>query len=658
MFPPVDRPTYVQVPLQSLQGCPARPVALRDYQQDMVVRLHRAWRRERSVMVQMPTGTGKTLVMTAVISEQKGNVLVVAHREELIAQIMTTLTRHGMACRKLRDLKEDTDCRVAVTSIQWLSRNKERVRFSPSLVVIDEAHHALAKTYRMLWDQWPKAKFLGLTATPCRLNGAPFTDLFGRLLTADTIQAFIDKGWLSDFDYVSASPDSRAMRQIRLLKKRGIDGDYQVKEMATVLDVPESIEHLYRIYRQYAAGKKGFVYAIDRTHALHIAQYYGAQGVRCCVIDAQTPAEERRTLVAQYREGTMDIIVNVDIFSEGFDAPEVEFIQLARPTRSLCKYLQQVGRGMRVSEGKDRVVILDQVGLYQTFGLPTVQRDWQRLFLGKEAGTGPQDLTRCVVVEERFDDSTAQRELVNLEMVRIKRAGERQSGLEVFLKDGHYGIMRNGKITCPAKFKRISRLQRETGFFAAATYTGSWKDYNGLVSLVDITTVIDRNGHDLDIHLHGDVHWENGLFCGKMEGYSFYCWDPVGNAYYDTYPDFRTVGGVEIGWTHEHDRSLSSCNRLRYSTGRVSPRFLLHEMFYNRYVVIARDYLVVKRDRNHSYRIRAFLDDTILVDSDEGQGYQQFFLTGKKGALFTQLPHTARRQPDFHRLGLERAVER
>ena len=627
---------------------------LRDYQQEMLSRLSAAWARHRSVLVQMPTGTGKTVLLAEAIRQciarqapdaaAQPPVLVVAHRRELIEQIRQTLKAFGIDGGS-----------VVVESIQKLSRAEAGDALPGhcfSLVVVDEAHHALAKTYRMLWERWPQARFLGLTATPCRLNGAAFTDLFDVLLQSYSIQEFIDKGWLSDFEYVSASPGSMVLRQVRTFKKRGADGDYQVKEMATVLDVPESIAHLYATYRQFASGKKGIVYAIDRQHAQHLSHYYREHGVRCAVVDSKTPAAERRRAVENYRRQALDVLVNVDIFGEGFDVPEVEFIQLARPTLSLSKYLQQVGRGMRVSEGKPHVLILDNVGLYQQFGLPTVSRDWQRLFLGKEPGKGVRDLERCVVVDEREQD----KELVNLEMVRIKKTGEKGAGLEVFLQDGRYGVMRNGRITCPARFKRVQRLQDDCGFFALGIYVR--RNEKDLGKLEHVTTVIDRKGQDLQVKLHGTVTWKDGYFCGIMEGVNYFyinCWDPVGNSYYyDTYPNFQKVAGVEIARASEHGSGDAHCMKLRYSTGRVSPRFDEWEMFYNRNIIIARDYLIVKKDKNHSYRISGYLDDSVLVESDEQYGYQQIFPDGKKGKLFRSMPAGYSRIMNVSKLGVQR----
>ncbi len=323
---------------------------LRDYQQEMLNRLKEAWRNHRSVMVQMPTGTGKTHLMAESLTpnpsrggEGSGQTraLIVAHRIELIEQISRTLDAFGIDHGLIVSGKHvDETKSVQVASIQTLA--KRGGGWEPELVIIDEAHHALAKTYRMLWEWWPQARVLALTATPCRLNGMPFTDLFDTLLQSWSIREFIQKGWLSDLDYVSVRSDSRAVRQIARLDKRGADGDFQTRQMAMVLDVTESIEHLYQSYRQYADGKKGIVYAINRSHAQHIAEYYANHGVRCWVIDAKTSAAVRRRMIEEYRAPSgAGALINVDIFLEGFDCPEVEFIQLARPTMSLSKYLQR-----------------------------------------------------------------------------------------------------------------------------------------------------------------------------------------------------------------------------------------------------------------------------------------------------------------------------
>ena len=350
---------------------------LRDYQIDICSRVSEAFEHHRSVMVQMPTGTGKTVVLAELVKRLKMKneglkILIVAHRRELVEQIKATIKRMKMDSRN-----------ITVESIQTISRRIDALDFIPSLVVIDEAHHALAKTYKMMWDAWPDARFLGLTATPCRLNGKGFTDLFDILVQSWDIPTFIKAKWLSTYDFVSIKADSHTQQLIQSLKKRGADGDYQVKEMDAVLNKRPSIERLYNCVMEYAHNRKGFVYAININHARSIAEYYQSQGVNAVAIDSHTPVKERERLISSFRSGELQVLVNVDIFSEGFDCPDVEFIQLARPTLSLAKYLQMVGRGLRPSKGKKNCMIIDNVGLYRVFGLPSQIWDWKSAFEGR-----------------------------------------------------------------------------------------------------------------------------------------------------------------------------------------------------------------------------------------------------------------------------------
>ena len=350
---------------------------LRNYQQEIIVRVNEAWKLHQSVMVQMPTGTGKTHVLANIVSACTGKVLIVAHRRELIEQIKGTILKLKIKNKELR-----------ISSIQTISRRIDQPDFTPDLIIIDEAHHALARTYRILWEKWKGAKFLGLTATPCRMTRNGFTDLFEVLITSWSVAEFIRKGVLSVFDYVSIQPDSMEQLLIDSLQKRGADGDYQVKEMDEVLNKQPSIERLYQSIMQFAKGKKGIVYAISIDHARKIAAYYNLQGIRSVAIDSKTPKEARRKMVEDFKGGRIQVLVNVDVFSEGFDCPDVEFVQMARPTLSLSKYLQQVGRGLRKSKGKESCMLLDNVGLCRVFGLPIQVWDWERMFRGELAGKG------------------------------------------------------------------------------------------------------------------------------------------------------------------------------------------------------------------------------------------------------------------------------
>ncbi|RGW78620.1 DEAD/DEAH box helicase family protein [Segatella copri] len=611
-------------------------IKLFDYQEDMKERIEKAMRLHRSVMAQMPTGTGKTVLLASVVESflrehSNCNVWIVAHRRELVSQIRETIQRvfskphpssltikedfsnhpvnsskitpslftlkegstsHpdpltlrgeggnrptrcseplrskdggpskvspdcagwdrlGAACLRPADGLAATCLRpteglgdrlgerggdglgatsassvnptsdmmpIKAVSLQWLSKHYDEIEEEPGMIVIDEAHHALAKTYKEMWERFPNAKFLGLTATPCRLNGKGFTDLFDILVQSWSVPEFISKGRLATYDFVSIKSDGVTQRLIDSLQKRGADGDYQNKEMDMLLNKKPSIERLYRSLEEYGKDRKGIVYAINISHANAIAEFYREHGIAAVAIDSKTPSSLRKELIERFKasnntsfskthpssltlkggstafpkplspQGTGDVtapprrseplrskvggpskvspdcagwdrlgaaclrpteglgdrlgaaclrpteglgdrlgmsgaskvspdcagwdrltdtclragdglgatclraadglapiqvLVNVDIFSEGFDCPDVEFVQLARPTLSLAKYLQMVGRGLRVAKGKKNCVIIDNVGLYRVFGLPSQVWNWNAMFEGK-----------------------------------------------------------------------------------------------------------------------------------------------------------------------------------------------------------------------------------------------------------------------------------
>ena len=440
-------------------------IKLFDYQEDMKERIEKALRLHRSVMAQMPTGTGKTVLLASVVESflrehSNCKVWIVAHRRELVSQIRETIQRvffesprpslakegstfspspsssgsgdvTALRCSEplrskdggpskvspdcagwdrldaIGTSKVSPDCLSAgalkgaskgaldclsagafnvpikAVSIQWLAKHYDEIEEEPGMIVIDEAHHALAKTYKEMWERFPKAKFLGLTATPCRLNGKGFTDLFDVLVQSWSVPEFISKGRLATYDFVSIKSDGVTQRLIDSLQKRGADGDYQNKEMDMLLNKKPSIERLYQSLEEFGKDRKGIVYAININHAQKITKLYQEHGVKAIAIDSKTPATERQQDIEAFKKGDIQVLVNVDIFSEGFDCPDVEFVQLARPTLSLAKYLQMVGRGLRVAKGKKNCVIIDNVGLYRVFGLPSQVWNWNAMFEGK-----------------------------------------------------------------------------------------------------------------------------------------------------------------------------------------------------------------------------------------------------------------------------------
>ena len=525
-----------------------KDIQLYDYQREMSERIEAAFRSCQSVMVQMPTGTGKTILLAEVVKREKGKgknpcVWIIVHRRELVEQIKETLeaslnvkcemlnATHNVKCEMLNvnevkpldsSLFTFHSSLIKVFSIQWLSKHYHELEESPSLIVIDEAHHAVAKTYKEVMDAYPEAKKLGLTATPCRLNRRGFTDLFDVLLQSWSYNKFIADGWLSLYDYMSIREDSEDWRLVNSLKKRGADGDFSLREMSEKLNVQPSIERLCDTILRYAPNKKGIVYAIDIKHAEHIAEYYREHGLNAVAISSKTPEEERKRIIEIFRNtncqeisndlntnchelssnchefkiqnscsgkrlyepsatlniqhclrqplniqhSTFNILINVDLFGEGFDCPDVEFIQLSRPTLSLAKYLQQVGRGMRVFDGKKYCLILDNVGLYRLFGLPSDDRDWQAMFEGRVAGKGIlteeveglYNIAYSICNEQERITSDAQTELITVMTHEGQRMDLKEAyGYEIVSnKEGLSGVVdKDGKEVLPCEYNKV-----------------------------------------------------------------------------------------------------------------------------------------------------------------------------------------------------------
>ena len=364
-----------------------------------------------SVMVQMPTGTGKTYVMAAVVrwfldTYSKGEVWLIAHRKELVKQMEQTLDRFALEYGE-KDEELKAKVRIRVLSIQWLTRNigdLEKNGFKPGMIIVDEAHHSLATSYQDVFIRNHKALKIGMTATPCRMKQASFRTLFSRLITSPSIKDFILHGYLAPCNYVVIGEKSTDQQIVNLLTDRSGDGDYSVKEMEEKLNVTDVIRRLYNSVVKYAYGKKGIVYAINIAHAKAIAEYYNALGIKAVALDNKTAAKTRKKAVEAFREGDLDCLVNVNLFDEGFDCPDVEYIQMARPTLSLAKYLQMVGCGLRINKKDPKKVcmIIDNVGNYRKFGLPDRYRDWNAMFEGMMSG-------RCEVSSYKAeDDGTAE----------------------------------------------------------------------------------------------------------------------------------------------------------------------------------------------------------------------------------------------------------
>ena len=352
---------------------------LRSYQVNILNKIFQEFESNTSVLLQMPTGTGKTSVFCVLIKKwinenfPNKRVLILVHRKELVDQIIYRLKTYGILAARIQAGHEtELTKQVQVGLIQSLKK-PEKLPKNLSLIVIDEAHHTPSNSYRELLKHYEKhsPKILGVTATPCRINGSGFADLFDKLIVSDSIIDFINNGYLSPIKHLATSiPD---LSSIKIDYRRN---DFDEKELEKIMRSEQIMAELIESYITYGENKKAIVFAINKAHSKDIVERYNSEGINAIYIDSDSNKEDRELIVKEFKEGKYKILCNVNIFTEGFDCPDVEVVQLARPTKSLSLYLQQVGRCMRPFPGKEYGLILDNACLWETHGLISSDFEW------------------------------------------------------------------------------------------------------------------------------------------------------------------------------------------------------------------------------------------------------------------------------------------
>jgi superfamily II DNA or RNA helicase len=237
-------------------------------------------------------------------------------------------------------------------------------------------------------DTFSDSKLLGVTATPHRLDYWGFAHIFDKLIVSPDPMEFIKSGFLSNYDYYSVPPECPIVDEINAIPIE--KGDFAEDYLLGLLDCGSIRAQVVDSYMKYGCGKKAIVYTINKAHNKHLCEEYKKRGINAVTIDCDTTSVERKQLLDAFKKGNIQIICNVNILSEGFDCPDVEVIQITRPTYSLSMYLQQVGRGLRVSPGKDKTMFIDNVGSYLRFGLPSEHRSWEKYFNRKPTSVRQQ----------------------------------------------------------------------------------------------------------------------------------------------------------------------------------------------------------------------------------------------------------------------------
>lgn len=363
-------------------------LTLRPYQQRAVHNLRLAFRQgAHAPLLALPTGGGKTIVIAEILrglSERGRSGLVLVHRRELINQTSRKLTLAGVPHGIIAAGVSSTDHPIQIASVQTLVRRLDRIPFSPDLIVIDEAHHATAGSWKRAMDHWPHALRLGVTATPVRLDGRGLSAVFDHLVVGPSVADLTFTGYLSP-SRIYAPPQMADLTQLR---RRA--GDYAIDQAATAMDRPTVTGDAIAHYQRLAAGQHAIVFCCSVQHAEHVCSSFNAAGIPAATLLGSADPLRRDATVAAFDAGSVQVLVTVDVVSEGFDIPAASCAILLRPTQSLGLYLQQVGRVLRPAPGKEHALVLDHVGNVHRHGWPDDPRDWSLEGVSRRAGAnGP-----------------------------------------------------------------------------------------------------------------------------------------------------------------------------------------------------------------------------------------------------------------------------
>lgn len=403
---------------------------LRPYQHQGIKEIFLEWRKgTKSILFQMPTGTGKTVLFSEIVRighENNRRILIVVHRKELVEQIRNKLHSKNIETGIIiAGEQSDYSKIIQVASIQTLTRRKHP---DANLIIIDECHHAKAKSYTNLWKLYPNAKFLGVTATPIRLSGDGFDEQFDILIPSMQIKEFITQKYLSPIKhFIGATPNLKGVRKRQ--------GDYISDILSKVMLDNNIMADLVSSYIKHSFGKSMIVFAVDVEHSKQIKKRFLNEGILTEHIDGKTAKQERQKILDKFKNKEITVISNVEIITEGFDFPECEVVQLARPTKSLALYLQMVGRVMRIAEGKNHGIILDNAGLWLEHGLPTINREWSLKGITFKDDNNIQiaAINEEGHLKEIFRDELP--EVKGLELIEVSEELERLLTFESYLND-------------------------------------------------------------------------------------------------------------------------------------------------------------------------------------------------------------------------------
>ena len=358
-------------------------IVARDCQVSWINGLSDAFRRHRRVLGRADTGFGKTVcfaIITSRVAEKGKRVVIVAHRIEIVNQISRALDRMGVRHGRIQTGHTMTADLVQVAMVQTLAKRLHNMP-EPDLLVIDEAHHAVAGTWSKVSEGWRTARILGVTATPQRTDGRGLGDAFDTMVEAIPMAELIAGGFLAGYDYL-APP---AVADLSAVGTRM--GDYKIDELAEAMDKSVITGDAVAHYRDHLQGRPAIAFCVSIAHSEHVAAQFQAAGYRAASVDGKMDSDLRGRRIASIGDGRLQVLTSCDLISEGTDIPAVAGAILLRPTKSVGMFLQQVGRVLRPKADGSRAVILDHVGNVHKHGLPDMPREWSLETRKKKAVT-------------------------------------------------------------------------------------------------------------------------------------------------------------------------------------------------------------------------------------------------------------------------------
>lgn len=399
---------------------------LRPYQEEALDAIEGA--KSRSQLVTLPTGTGKTVVFSELIRRLGAPALILAHRDELLQQaadkLATVAPELAMTVGFVQATRNEVGAPIVLGSVQTLARSRrlEQLPREFRVVIIDEAHHATAASYRRILEHLDPELVVGVTATAERHDKkSHLRDVFDEIVYARSLEEMIREGYLCDLRGIRVELEALDLDSVKRSR-----GDFQADELGKALEAADAIEHSIGAYEEHAPGRKAIAFFPTVALASSAAAAFQEAGHPAAVVHGETPKDERREIIRSLAAGDLEVVTNVDVLTEGFDEPSLNCVIVAIPTRSRIRYTQMVGRGTRIHPGKSDCLILDLAGCSEQLSVQSIGS----LFSLKQPPKKDETVIQAIEREARAAQSAA-----DAAAQKKKRRSRSSRSVELFNRD-------------------------------------------------------------------------------------------------------------------------------------------------------------------------------------------------------------------------------